>query len=261
MPDGPRPIYDVDTPIPVNAKVVRSVEPFVLNEKSKHMAYEQDERRSTPSIFGWFIGMAALVGILGMMFWLIDRPMPPNEEVAAGDQAVLQDDEETSTGMAAPYSTQDRPAVTNFRERYSSAVDEGTDTRHERTNEGLNDLANALEELARQEDAAIDEHLRVMRRNASVIPDEWRSEPHLERIGDAFQAAGEAMAALDKSGGYGLDWEVQRFQDAVADLEEQEVTVDQRGTVRTLFHRAYTVIERMDDVPSTTLDSQRSDEQ
>lgn len=126
-----------------------------------------------------------------------------------------------------------------------TAAEMGLD--HEYTSEGLNKLADAIDELASNagiENDQLDANLEEMKSKAEFIQKDPQSLRHADSLNVAFNSAADAMEKIQQQEFPQQNQEIEQLRQQAQEISKNQQTLNQKQEVREFFDQSAETLER-----------------
>ncbi len=194
-------------------------------------------------IWPWILIILIILAAILFFWFYYDNDMDSNDDVIVNDTITQSQVLDTT-----PVTIEETATV-----GYLTYIDnEKMGVDHEYTNEALNRLISATEEVARNNNVAIDANLEQARNYASQITDDPTSLDHANKIKSAAKEISSAITTIQEQRFSNLSSEAEQVRKAADKIKEKTPTLDQKDDIKDFFTKAGNLLQKMDN-PNDTL--------
>ena len=173
--------------------------------------------------------------VLGIIAFFVFRD---NGEVDLVEDTPIPAEEEPDR---EPINNQTVASYVNFVQEQDPEM--GLD--HNYTNEALKRLTDATEAMADEVDVDIERDLSIARENARAITEDPFETTHANKIRMATDKLSDALQTIQQEEFPDLSNEATQVRNASANIDPEQLTLDQRDEVKSFFDQAASLLERM----------------
>lgn len=204
------------------------------------------EKRGTP-IWPWILGIIALLVLVGVI-WAVMQTGDDRDAAPMGADTVLAPED-----TLAPAADREDGAVADYLEfsRQPDEADVDMGRQHQYTEEGLQQLVAALDEVIRRDTVGqqpLEERLDLVRERAERITEDPASPEHSGQVREAFtEAAALIEAVRDRRAPDqpAVDQHVDATRDAAESIDPGTPLLEQRETVHRFFRESAEALDRL----------------
>lgn len=212
------------------------------------MAEIKIEKKSKP-VWPWLLGLLLLVLLAWGAFEVFQDD---RQEVAVTEnrdftepQADEQQQPEQQTGTDGTAGLTAGP-VQEYVEFTNQTEDAEMGVDHEFTSEGLNKLAEALEDVADNagiEDEQLQANIEDIKSKADFIQEDWEDLTHADSIRAAFASANDAFETIQQQEFPQQSQQVDELKQQAQEVKPGAMTLEQRQEVKEYFDKSAETLE------------------
>ncbi|MUP46287.1 hypothetical protein E0K83_11090 [Gramella sp. BOM4] len=193
------------------------------------MAEIEIEKKKT--IWPWIL--LVLLIVAAIIWWIV---ADDSDEMEATEEITTEEVMEEETYESS--DTDETTVMTSIQE-YSNYIDNpemGMD--HEYANGALLELIDATRTVAENNKVNINAELEEAQEKAEMIAEDPLDLTHAERIKSSGEIIAQALQTLQTEKFPGLEQEYSAVEEALAQIEAEEPTLDQKEAVKSFFDNA-----------------------
>lgn len=195
--------------------------------------------KKTP-LWPWILLVVAVIVVLFLVF----SNNGDNEEIDN------EQEDRTEQGFEEPTDTRQATLNNSAVLSYVSFINDDPDSMgldHEFTNEALLKLTNATSALADEIDYDIQKDLEEVRTHSSKITNDPFETSHANSIRKSAEILANVLQNMQQEAFPNLASEAEDVKDAVAAIDLDALTLDQKGDVKNFFRESADLLEKMNN--------------